>query len=130
MKTHTKFLVLIVMMGMSFFGFSQDLSQIKLDAVKVKMFEPFLAARHGGDQQFQAWKESNKVEYTKKMWYYSESFYIKRNVNAVGIPMDESGIDISRFESERKATEESVISMQGYRDVIVLLPADKLIYKP
>jgi hypothetical protein len=130
MKTNTKFLFLILMMGMSFLSFSQDFSKIKLDPEKVKKFEPFLIASHGNDVNFQNWKETNKYDYVKQMWYFSESFYIKRNVKSEGISMDESGLDISRFEKNRKATEEAIVEVPGYKDVIVLLPADKLFYKP
>ncbi|MBK6521187.1 MAG: hypothetical protein KBG47_13675 [Bacteroidia bacterium] len=131
MKTNTKFLFLILMMGMSLLSFSQDFSKIKLDPEKVKKFEIFLIASHGNDiPSFQQWKESNKYDYVKQMWYFSESFYIKRNVKAEGISMDETGLDISRFEKNRKATEEAIVEVPGYKDVIVLLPADKLFYKP
>ena len=131
MKTNTKFLFLILMMGMSLLSFSQDFSKIKLDPEKVKKFEIFLIASNGNDiPSFQQWKESNKYDYVKQMWYFSESFYIKRNVKAEGISMDETGLDISRFEKNRKATEEAIVEVPGYKDVIVLLPADKLFYKP
>ena len=62
------------------------------------------------------------------MWYFSESFYIKRNVNSEGITLNEASIDISRFDDVRKKSEETTVPMVGYKDVIVLLPIDKLFY--
>jgi hypothetical protein len=44
--------------------------------------------------------------------------------------MDDSQIDISRFESQRKENEEVTIKIDGFKDVIVLLPTNKLIYNP
>jgi len=116
------------MMSMSFLSFSQDFSKIKIDPIKEKKFQPYVAVRHGGGQEFNTWKENNKYQYVKEMWYFSESFYMKRNVNSEGITMDESIIDISRFDQARKPSEEATISIPGYKDVIVLLPTDKLIY--
>ncbi len=68
--------------------------------------------------------------YAKEMWYYTESFYVKRNYNNEGITLDESIIDISRFESQRKENEEAIVTLPGFKDVIVLIPNNKLIYKP
>jgi hypothetical protein len=64
------------------------------------------------------------------MWYFSESFYIKRNYSNDGVAMNEEAIDISRFESNRKQNEEAIVIIPGFKDVIVLLPTTKLIYKP
>ena len=83
-----------------------------------------------GNQNFEQWKSTNKLLYAQEMWYYSESFYIKRNISNNGVSMDESQIDISRFESNRKQNEEFVLIIPGFKDAIVLLPANKLIYKP
>ena len=44
--------------------------------------------------------------------------------------LDESIFDVSRFESYRKEDVESIITFPGFKDVIVLLPNNKLIYKP
>lgn len=130
MNRKIKFYFVIVMMNISLLSFSQDFSKIKLDPEKVKKYEPFLIASHGNDPNFKTWKEENKYDYVKQMWYFSESFYIKRNVNKSGITMDESGFDVSRFESNRKESEEAVLDLPGYKDVIVLLPTNKLFYKP
>ena len=97
---------------------------------KEAKYSKYIESNHGMNQNFTTWKKENKFLYIKEFWYYAESFYIKRNVNAEGISMDESQIDISRFETNRKQTEESIINIDGFKDVIVLLPANKLIYKP
>lgn len=128
MKTNSKLFLLIVMMSMSLLSFSQDFSKIKIDPIKEKKFQPYVAVRHGGGQEFNTWKENNKYQYVKEMWYFTESFYIKRNANAEGVTLDESIIDISRFDINRKASEEAIVNLPGYKDVIVLLPTDKLIY--
>lgn len=44
--------------------------------------------------------------------------------------MNEEAIDITRFESNRKQNEEATVIIPGFKDVIVLLPTNKLIYKP
>lgn len=128
MKTNSKLFLLIVMMSMSFLSFSQDFSKIKIDPIKEKKFQPYVAVRHGGGQEFNTWKENNKYQYVKEMWYFSESFYIKRNVNTEGNTLDEAIIDITRFDGTRKPSEEVTVIVPGSKDVIVLIPADQLIY--
>lgn len=130
MKTITKSLFVGALMGISVLSYSQQLNDLKLNPEKVKKFITYVEFKHGGPQVFSAWKENNKLQYAKEMWYYSESFYVKRNVSNEGYVLDESIIDISRFEAQRKASEEVVINMPGFKDAIVLLPTDKLIYKP
>jgi hypothetical protein len=129
MKTYVKLLVLALFMGLTSLSYSQ-VEEIKLNPVKVKQFTPYLQHRHGGAEGFETWKSNNKLQYAKEMWYFSESFYIKRNHLSEGIAMDESMIDISRFESQRKANDEVIVTMPGFKDAIVLIPAKKLIYKP
>jgi hypothetical protein len=92
------------------------------------MYTPYMQVRHGGIEGLETWKSTNKLLYTKEMWYFSESFYVKRNVHPDGQVMDASFIDISRFESYRKQDEEAIVDMPGFKDVIVLIPASKLIY--
>lgn len=101
-----------------------------VSAVKEKQYQPYLMAKKGTAQDFEAWKKENKILYRKEIWYYSESFYIKRNVSTTGTSIDASQIDISRFESNRKLNEESIVIIDGFKDAIVLLPTNKLIYKP
>ncbi len=129
MKAKIKFLSLFLLLGMSFLSFSQ-MEEIKLNPEKVKKFTPYMEFRHGGVQGFPAWKSTNKMLYAKEMWYFSESFYVKRNYLDQGITLDEAIIDISRFESNRKQNEEAIVTLPGFKDVLVLLPAKQLIYKP
>ena len=68
--------------------------------------------------------------YAQEMWYFSESFYVKRDHLSSGIVLNEEIIDISRFESHRKDNEEAIVELLGFKDVLVLLPKSKLIYKP
>ncbi len=124
-----KSLAIFALLLTSFLGFSQDVSKFKLNPEKVSMYEVYLAARHGGGEVFEKWKANNKMQYTKEMWYFSESFYIKKNAFADGIMLEPSIIDISRFELERKLNEEAVIQIPGVRDAVVLLPEKDLLHK-
>ena len=105
-------------------------SDLNVDPEKEKMYLPYLMAKKGTPQDFKSWKSENKILYRKEIWYYSESFYIKRNASVTGTSIDASQIDISRFESNRKLNEESIVIIDGFKDAIVLLPTNKLIYKP
>lgn len=107
-----------------------DLEALKPNPEKEKMFLPYLATRHGGTQGLEAWKKENIYQYYKELWYYCESFYIKRNYLEKGEVLNELIIDISRFESSRKESEEAVVILPGFKDALVLLPANKLVYKP
>lgn len=94
------------------------------------MFLPYLAVRYGGMIGIEEWKKNNRLLYFKELWYYCESFYVRRNYLSEGISMDEGMIDITRFESQRKENEEAIVVLPGFKDVLVLLPNNKLIYKP
>lgn len=96
---------------------------------KEAAYSIYVEASHG-DQNFTTWKKENKFLYIKEIWYYAESFYVFRNKSKEGIRLDESIIDISRFESYRKQTEEVIVDLPGFKDAIVLLPSNSLIYKP
>lgn len=106
---------------------SQD---IVLDPIKVSIYEKYCSWKHdlepGG---FVQWKANNPDLYLKEMWYYTESFYIKRDSLTTGIALPESSIDISRFETKRKPAVEKVVVLPGFKDVVVLMPENKLIYK-
>lgn len=128
MKTNLKLFLLSVLMSMSFFSFSQDWSKVKLDPIKEKKFLPYLELRHGGAEATKKWKEENKYDYVKQMWYFTESFSIKRNAQTTGVAIDEAGIDITRYEVERKQNEETVINLPGFKDAIVLKPAKDCFY--
>ncbi|MBL7921107.1 MAG: hypothetical protein JNJ40_12390 [Bacteroidia bacterium] len=131
MKANLKLLFLGIFTTMSFFSFSQDWSKIKLNADKEKQFEPYVQIRHSSTPaEYKIWKDNNKFQYVKEMWYFSESFYVKRNHLSQGETLNESIIDISRFEANRNATTEAIVTLPGFKDAIVLLPANQLIYKP
>jgi hypothetical protein len=104
--------------------------EIKLNPTKVSKFISYMEWKHGGPQGFPAWKESNTMLYAQEMWYYSESFYVKRDHLAEGAVLNEEIIDISRFENQRKQNEETIVVLPGFKDAIVLIPAKDLIYKP
>jgi hypothetical protein len=123
----------IFFLTLSFCSFSQEqkeLSGLKPNPEKELKFAPYLATRHGGLERMEEWKKSNTVLYYKELWYFAESFYVKRNYLQEGVVLDESMIDISRFESSRKANEEAIVVLPGFKDALVLIAADKLIYKP
>jgi len=132
MKTTVKFLFTSICLVITCSSFSQvEIEGIKLDAEKVKKFTPYVSYRHSYDgQSFETWKSTNKMLYAKEMWYFSESFYVKRDHLNEGIVLNEEIIDISRFESQRKENEEAIVILPGFKDVLVLLPTSKLLYKP
>lgn len=109
---------------------AQATNQLELNPEKIKQFSPYLAARHGGPQGLEQFKASNKYTYLREMWYFTESFSIKRNHLSTGVSLNEEIIDISRFEQYRKTDEEVIYVIPGFKDAIVLMPASKLIYKP
>ncbi len=115
-------------MTLSYSSFSQDWSKVKLDPIKEKKFLPYVETRHGGPEVFAKWKEDNKFQYIKEMWYMSESFSVKRNHSSEGITLNEEIIDVVRFESQRKENEEVIIVLPGFKDAIVLMPTNKLFY--
>jgi len=102
----------------------------KPDPVKEKMFYPYLAVRHGGPAATEEWKKTHMVQYYQELWYYCESFYIVRNYYSAGVTLNEDIIDISRFESQRQANTLTYIQLPGFRDALVLLPTNQLLYKP
>lgn len=124
------FICFVFFVNQVFSQTSFQTENFKPDPAKEAMFKPYLAVRHGGMNELEAWKKQNTVKYYQELWYYTESFYIKRNHLAEGYPLNESIIDISRFESQRKADEEAVVEMPGFKDALILLPSNKLKYKP
>jgi hypothetical protein len=106
---------------------------LKPNPAKEKMYAPYLATRHGGMEALEIWKKSNTIQYYKELWYYCESFYVKRNHLSLGggaVVLNEEIVDISRFESSRKENDEFILVLPGFRDALVLLPYSKLIFKP
>jgi hypothetical protein len=129
MKSNIKTLLIGSLMTISFAAVSQQANDIKLNPEKVKMFTPYLEWKHGGKGGFEAWKSTNKMQYAKEMWYYSESFYVKRDHLTEGAVLNEEIIDITRFENQRQKSVETIILMPGFKDAIVLLPENNLLYK-
>lgn len=125
----SKLVLAFVFSLMTFCLFSQTGSDSTF-AENERKFSPYMATVHGGPKGLAEFKKSNREKYDKELWYYSSSFYIKRNYKEEGVPMNEAGFCISRYEEYRKVTEESFVVIPGYRDVLVLLPANKLLYKP
>lgn len=130
MKALTKLYLVSFSLFFFFISNSQN-EKIQLDSNKVKMFIKYPQFKHdiisGG---FYQWKNDNPGLYLKEMWYYTESFYIKRNYLTTGITLNEAAIDVTRFESQRQAAAETIITLDGFKDVLVLIPGNDLIYKP
>ena len=105
-------------------------NDLKPNAEKEKKFLPYVAILHGGIEKLEAWKQENTYQYFKELWYYTESFYISRNYLKEGLVLNEEIIDISRFEFNRKQSEESIVIIPGFKDALILYPSNKLIYKP
>ena len=97
---------------------------------KESKFSPYIEAKYDFQQNFTTWKIENRFLYIKEMWYHAESFYVIRNHSKEGVRIDESMIDVSRFESYRKENEQVTIALPGFKDAIVLLAGSELIYKP
>lgn len=128
-----KYFLITVSLFFFTIGYSQsgvnELEAFKPNPEKESKYLPFLAVRHGGMENIEAWKKENTVLYYKELWYFTESFYIKRNHYQEGIALNEFYIDITRYDSERKMNEEVFVTIPGCKDVIVLLPENKLAYK-
>lgn len=121
--------IIFICVLLSNYAWAQKNSAIKLDSNKVLIFEKYLSFRHSFEPGgFVQWKNNNPELYAKEMWYQSESFYIKRNYLASGLTMNEGMIDVCRFEHLRKEKEEVIVPFAGFKDVMILLPKNKLIY--
>ncbi|MES2681275.1 MAG: hypothetical protein V4635_15375 [Bacteroidota bacterium] len=122
----------ILFLGFIAFSFNSvaQVNSLEANPEKERIYNPYMVYRHGGTEGLAEFKKNKPHEYLKELWYYSESFYIKRNYLKEGIEMDASAIAIDRFEASRKETEEAVLVLPGFRDALVLLPINQLIYKP
>jgi hypothetical protein len=129
MKAFLKLLLIVVLVGFCKSTFSQ-VNSLELNPEKEKKFSPYMFWRHGGPEGLVDFKKSNSYQYLKELWYYSESFYVKRDHLSTGAVLNDAIIDISRFESSRKENEEAIVILPGFKDALVLLPINKLIYKP
>jgi hypothetical protein len=124
-----KRIAILILLTAGFSGYSQT-GGVQLNAEKITMYSPYMAARHGGPQGLEAFKSSNHYAYTLEMWYFTESFYVKKDHNTEGATFSEAIVDITRFEQYRKANEDAIVVLPGFKDALVLLAANKLIYKP
>ena len=126
--------LVVVLAILSSFSYAQinslESDLLKPDPKKEKMYVPYLATRHGGLVALETWKQSNTYQYYKELWYYCESFYVKRNHLTEGVELNEEIVDISRFDSTRKEDQEVIVIMPGFKDALVLLPKNKLIFIP
>jgi len=113
-----------------FAGLKAQVNSLELNLEKEKMYTPYMMWRHSGSEGLAEFKRDHPHDYLKELWYYSESFYVRRNYQKEGVEMNAAAIDISRYEYARKQTEEAVLSLTGYKDALILLPVDQLIYKP
>jgi hypothetical protein len=109
---------------------AQSIQDIKLDPVKVEKYLPYIKWKHSYGDGFEAWKENNKLAYAGELWYYTESFYIKRDHFSDGLVLNEEIIDVARWEHARKPNEEVIVRVIGFKDALVLIPGNKLIYTP
>ena len=107
-----------------------ELLPVKYDKEIAAKFEKYIEFKHSFTENYTTWKKANEKLCLKELWYYGKSFYVKRNAINEGITLDESIIDISRFENFRKENEEAIVFLPGFKDALVLLPNNKLIYKP
>lgn len=126
--------ILFLVLGLFTFGITAQNNNtqiIKLDPKKVQMYEKYLAFKKGSVAGgYDAWKASNPEDFTKEMWYQGQSFFIKKDHLSVGEELPEASIDVSRFEQHRKQNEEAIVILPGFKDALVLLPSNKLLYKP
>lgn len=122
-------LLLCTLLGFGESAFSQ-VNSLELKPENEKKFTPYMMFRHGGPDGLADFKKNKPHDYLKELWYYSESFYVKRNHLSEGYVLNEEIIDISRFEKSRKENEEAIVVLPGFKDVLVLLPSNQLIYKP
>lgn len=121
---------LIAFVLAAFFRLEAQVNRLDLDPKLEKMFAPYLTYRHQGPEGLEQFKREHPEEYLKELWYFSSSFYIRRDYFKEGEVLEASTIDISRFEQKRKQGEESIVVFEGYRDVLVLLPGKDLLFKP
>jgi hypothetical protein len=120
--------LLLTILTFMFISGKSQLKWVPMDYLAEKKFGKYVQARYGINSNFDKWKEENKILYSNEIWYQSKSFYVIRDFFKDGEKLDESMIDISRFEIKRGDDDESYVNFDGFKDVIVLLPKNKLIY--
>lgn len=120
--------LLFIFLTLFYFKGISQLKMIPMDYSSEEKFGKYIQARYGIHTDFEKWKEENKILYANELWYQSKSFYIQRDFFKTGEKYDESFFEVSRFEIKRGDDDESIISFEGFKDVIVLLPKNKLLY--
>jgi hypothetical protein len=125
-----KALLIFFILTICFDKINSQTNTLEITSEKEAKFNPYMLWRHQGTEGLAEFKKNKPHDYLKELWYYSESFYIKRNYFKEGVEMNEEMIDISRFENYRLDTKEYYLSLPGFKDAVVLLPLNKLIYKP
>jgi hypothetical protein len=129
MKAGIRTILYLGFIVLSFNAVAQ-VNSLEANPEKERIYNSFMLWRHSGSEGLSDFKKNHPHEYLKELWYYSESFYISRDYLKEGTAMIAAAIDISRYEYARKENEEAVLLLPGYRDALVLLPNNKLIYKP
>lgn len=127
MEQAFKYILVLSFYAQSFKG---QVNSLEIDTATERMYNPYMLWRHSGPEGLAEFKIQDRHNYLKELWYYSRSFYIKRNYFSSGVMLSEANIDVSRYELKRNEEEEVIVVLEGFKDVMVLLPANKLIYKP
>lgn len=107
-----------------------QVSALEISQEEEKQFSPYMMWRHNGSIGLADFKKDHPLEYQKELWYYTRSFYIKRDHLNTGAALDKSMIPIDRFETSRLPSTEAIVVLPGFKDALVLLPENTLIYKP
>lgn len=121
--------ILLFLLSFQSAVFSQA-NSLEIDPVKEKLVTPYLTYMHQGEEGLAEFKKNQPHAYLLEVWYFTESYYIKSDFFQQGDPLPFGLLDISRFEDQRKESEESMVVLPGYKDVLILLPNNKLLYKP
>lgn len=102
----------------------------EISADQERKFTPYMYWRHGGPEGVAQFKKTKPGEYARELWYYTSSFTVKRNHLATGVELDESIIDISRFEQHRLQDQPFILELPGFKDALVLVPVKDLLWRP
>lgn len=117
-----KFVIFILLLScISKINAQVPLNDLGISEEKVKKFYPYIEFMFG-TQSTEEMKKNNPVKYYQELWYHCESFYIKRNYTTNGYELNEELFDVKRYEYLRKENEEVTIQLDGFKDVVVLLP--------
>ena len=107
-----------------------QVNSLQISPEKEKMYTPYMYWHHSGQEGLEAFKKEHPHDYLKELWYFCESWYILKDYAKEGVAMDPAIVDIERFEQNRKEHEKAILVLPGFKDAIVFLPIDQLIYRP